>query len=148
MKATDYQITVHWSESDKAFEAEIPALKNCIAFGDSPQEAMNEVLIAAELWLEAAPECGIEIPKPDIGLDKLSVLFEIVNMTALARLSGISPQTLASKMKRRTPLSERENKALEATLLAYGITARIPTHADALRRRGVGNGVGLERGRS
>lgn len=46
---------------------------------------------------------------------------ENLRMTAVARQSGISPQTLASKIQRGTALSEEERKAIETTFGSYGI---------------------------
>jgi len=37
---------------------------SCSAFGDTPQEALAEVLVAKEAWLEAARELGKPIPPP------------------------------------------------------------------------------------
>jgi len=48
-----YQITVNWSAVDEAYVAQVPELKHCLALGDTPPKAVEEVLIAAELWLES-----------------------------------------------------------------------------------------------
>lgn len=48
------QVTVRWSAVDGAYEAQVPELKHCLAFGDTSSHAVEEVLIAAELWLESA----------------------------------------------------------------------------------------------
>jgi predicted RNase H-like HicB family nuclease len=59
-----YRINIFYSESDRAYVAEIPELKGCWAFGHSPEEALDEVLIAQELWLQARARRGSPIPKP------------------------------------------------------------------------------------
>ena len=59
-----YHINVFYSKEDEGFIADIPDLKGCSAFGDSPEEAFAEVLIAQKLWLEVALEKGKPIPKP------------------------------------------------------------------------------------
>ena len=59
----DYLINVFWSDEDDCYVADIPDLFACSAFGDTPQEALAEVLIAKELWLEVARECGKPIPE-------------------------------------------------------------------------------------
>jgi predicted RNase H-like HicB family nuclease len=59
----DYHINVFWSDEDGCYVADIPDLFACSAFGDTPQEALAEVLIAKELWLETARECGNPIPE-------------------------------------------------------------------------------------
>jgi len=38
-------------------------LRFCSAFGDTPEKALAEVLIAQKLWLEAAEETNREIPE-------------------------------------------------------------------------------------
>lgn len=60
----DYAIIVFYSEEDECWIADIPDLKYCSAHGDTPQEALKEVLVAKELWLEVAQDEGITIPQP------------------------------------------------------------------------------------
>ena len=59
-----YEIIIYWNETDKIFIAEIPELKGCIAHGQSQDEALKEVSIVAEEWMEIAKEKGWEIPQP------------------------------------------------------------------------------------
>ncbi len=60
----DYHINIFYSEEDKGYIADIPDLKNCSAFGSTPDEALADVLQAKVAWLEAAKENKITIPKP------------------------------------------------------------------------------------
>jgi predicted RNase H-like HicB family nuclease len=60
----DYHINVFYSEEDESYIADIPDLKYCSAHGDTPEEAMHEVLIAKQAWLEVAREEGLPIPEP------------------------------------------------------------------------------------
>jgi predicted RNase H-like HicB family nuclease len=60
----DYHINIFYSDEDNGYIADIPDLKNCSAFGKSPNEALQEVLTAQKLWLEAAEINGFKIPKP------------------------------------------------------------------------------------
>ena len=62
--AKDYHINVFWSEEDDHYVADIPDLQHCSALGATPQEAVAEVSIAKEAWLEAAREAGKPIPRP------------------------------------------------------------------------------------
>jgi predicted RNase H-like HicB family nuclease len=62
---TPYQITVRWSSEDGSYEAAVPALRGCFAYGDSEGKAIREVTIAANLWLEAAKKYGKPIPTAD-----------------------------------------------------------------------------------
>ena len=58
-----YHINIFYSEDDEGFVADIPDLKYCSAFGDTPEKALAEVLIAQQAWLEAAEQSGREIPQ-------------------------------------------------------------------------------------
>jgi len=60
----DYHINVFYSEEDEGYIADIPDLKHCSAFGETPEDAVREVLIAKNAWLEAARAAGISIPRP------------------------------------------------------------------------------------
>ena len=50
----DYHINLSYSEDDEGYIADIPDLKHCTAFGETPEEALREVLKAKKAWLEAA----------------------------------------------------------------------------------------------
>jgi len=60
----DYHINIFYSREDEAYIADIPDLKYCSAHGDTPEEALAEVLIAKAAWLEAAHANGRPIPEP------------------------------------------------------------------------------------
>ena len=60
----DYHINIFFSEDDGGFIADIPDLEACSAFGDTPEEALREVLIAKQAWLAAAHSAHKPIPKP------------------------------------------------------------------------------------
>jgi len=60
----DYHINVFYSEEDEGYIADIPDLKYCSAFGETPEDAVREVLIAKNAWLEAARAQGKSIPRP------------------------------------------------------------------------------------
>lgn len=60
----DYHINVFYSEEDEAYIADIPDLKYCSAFGETPEAAVHEVQIAKEAWLQVAQDEGLPIPEP------------------------------------------------------------------------------------
>jgi len=60
----DYHINIFFSSEDEGYIADIPDLKNCSVFGETPQDALNQVLIAQKLWLEEARASDMEIPVP------------------------------------------------------------------------------------
>lgn len=61
---SDYHVNIFWSEEDGCYVADIPDLDACSAFGETPQEALAEVLEAKRAWLEVARERGMPIPPP------------------------------------------------------------------------------------
>jgi predicted RNase H-like HicB family nuclease len=61
---SDYPIVIFWSEADDGYAADIPDLQYCSAVGATPQEALEQVLIAKEAWLAVAREDGMVIPPP------------------------------------------------------------------------------------
>lgn len=60
----DYHINILYSKEDEAYIADIPDLKYCSAIGETPQQALNEVILAKTAWLEAAKAENKNIPKP------------------------------------------------------------------------------------
>lgn len=60
----DYRITVFYSDEEEGFIADIPDLKYCSAFGETPEAAVHEVAIAKTAWIEAAKAAGKPIPEP------------------------------------------------------------------------------------
>ena len=60
----DDRINIFYSNEDKGYIADIPDLKYCSAFGETPESALQEVQIAKIAWLEAATTAGKLIPEP------------------------------------------------------------------------------------
>jgi predicted RNase H-like HicB family nuclease len=61
---SDYHINIFYSDEDGGYIADIPDLSSCSAFGATPEEALAEVALAREAWLEAARAEGKPIPPP------------------------------------------------------------------------------------
>ena len=59
-----YEIDIYWSDEDECFVAVIPELDGCTSHGQTPEEALAQVKIAREMWLDAARAVGREIPAP------------------------------------------------------------------------------------
>ncbi len=59
-----YEIIIYWSQEDEAFIAEVPELTGCAADGPTYQEALGNVEIVIQEWLETAKELGRPIPQP------------------------------------------------------------------------------------
>jgi len=69
-----YSIEIFYSEEDKGYIAVVPELPGCSAFGATEEEALKEVKIAMELWLETARKEGRKIPESH-GKELLNVLY-------------------------------------------------------------------------
>jgi len=61
----DYHINIFYREEDQGYIADIPDLKSCSAFGETPDQALEEVLLAKESWLESAKANGRPVPEPE-----------------------------------------------------------------------------------
>ncbi len=60
----DYHINIFYSEEDEDYIADIPDFEMCSAFGHTPQEALEQVLIAKAAIIETMLEKGLPIPEP------------------------------------------------------------------------------------
>lgn len=66
MKKTEhrYEIILYWSNEDGAYVAEVPELPGCAADGSSYQEAIANVEVIIDEWIETALEMGRTVPEP------------------------------------------------------------------------------------
>jgi predicted RNase H-like HicB family nuclease len=60
----DYHINVFYSQEDGGYIADVPDLPHCSAFGDTPEQALAEVLKAKAAWIKAAKAEGKPVPPP------------------------------------------------------------------------------------
>ena len=66
-----YSMIMSWSEEDQAYIVSVPELPGCMADGKTPVEAVKQVQIVINLWIETALEDGEEIPKPHLFSSKV-----------------------------------------------------------------------------
>lgn len=59
-----YEIILYWSDADQAVIAEVPELPGCAADGESYAEALANIQVIIDEWIQTARETGREIPKP------------------------------------------------------------------------------------
>ena len=59
-----YEVIIYWSEDDEAFIAEVPELPGCMADGATYQDALTNVEVIVEEWIETAKEFNRPIPAP------------------------------------------------------------------------------------
>jgi predicted RNase H-like HicB family nuclease len=61
---TKYEIILYWSAEDDAFVAEVPELPRCAVYGGTRMQALENVEIVIQEWIETARELGRPIPEP------------------------------------------------------------------------------------
>lgn len=59
-----YEIILYWSKQDRAFIAEVPELPGCAADGTTYIEALQNVEVVMQEWIETAIELKRTIPEP------------------------------------------------------------------------------------
>lgn len=59
-----YEVIIYWSDEDQAFIAEVPELPGCAANGATYQEALANVEVVIQEWIETAKELGRPVPEP------------------------------------------------------------------------------------
>jgi len=59
---SDYPINTFYSDEDGGYIADIPDLDSCSAFGETPEQALEELEKAKKAWIEAARQSGESIP--------------------------------------------------------------------------------------
>ena len=62
----EYSIFIQYDSVDKIFVVSIPELPGCMAHGKTKEQALKEIDIAKDLWIETAKEEGLQIPKPHL----------------------------------------------------------------------------------
>lgn len=63
-----YKIILYYSQEDEAFIAELPELPGCAADGETYQEALENIEVVMQEWIETAQDLGRNIPEPKRGL--------------------------------------------------------------------------------
>ncbi len=122
-KALPYQITVSWSAEDEAYEARVPALRYCVAYGETPEKAVKEVRGAAFAMLKVMAKDGRPAPAVDTTLTRVMALQPILNLSAIAKASRMSVQTLSSKITRGSTLTKAQAARIGRVLAAHGVAS-------------------------
>ena len=58
------EIIFFWSQEDNSFIAEVPELPGCMADGLTYAEALKNIELVIQEWIETAKELGKAIPEP------------------------------------------------------------------------------------
>ena len=59
-----YEVIIYWSDEDEAFIAEVPELPGCASDGQTYEQALANVQVIIDEWIETANEIGRTIPEP------------------------------------------------------------------------------------
>jgi len=60
-----YSINLTWNDEDNCYIATVSEFPGLSAFGDTPEEAVEEAKIAIEGFLKVYEEDGCQIPEPE-----------------------------------------------------------------------------------
>ena len=60
----EYSVHIAWSKEDGAYLAAIEELPGCVADGSTPEEALSNVRVIAQEWIETAKAEKRPIPRP------------------------------------------------------------------------------------
>jgi predicted RNase H-like HicB family nuclease len=112
----DYEIKISWSAEDDCFFARVPAIEGCMSHGNTLEEAAGNIREAFEGIIEAMDAHGHEAPAPDMTRQRLGSVSRFLNLSALARESGLNKHTLRSKLRNGTRFTAAEAAALERVL--------------------------------
>lgn len=116
---------VFWSEEDDAYVATVPGLPLVSAFGDSEDEAREELAVALEGCRQLAESRGDPFPGP-LPTSSIAQAAGLLNLSELARRLGVRQSTLASKIARGTAFTEEETRSVNQALRESGL-ALVPT---------------------
>jgi predicted RNase H-like HicB family nuclease len=72
-----YKIEIIPEEDGTGFNAVIPDLKGCMAFGETSEEALETLNEVKQIWIEAALDRGWRIPEPIIEEREYSGKFNV-----------------------------------------------------------------------
>ena len=74
MNIPHYHINIFWSEEDACYVADIPDLKHCTGQGDSPREALEDVLETRDAWLDACSRWRRRNPRANLSGEPINLI--------------------------------------------------------------------------
>ncbi|MCE7735152.1 MAG: type II toxin-antitoxin system HicB family antitoxin [Candidatus Heimdallarchaeota archaeon] len=60
----DYPVEINYNKDEKSYIAKIPDLQYCIASGDTPEMALEELQISLKSTINEAKDKGERLPQP------------------------------------------------------------------------------------
>ena len=64
MEKYRYEVIIYWSDEDSSYVAEVPELPGCMSDGATYEEALANVRVIIDEWIETAIEEGRTVPEP------------------------------------------------------------------------------------
>ena len=61
-----YTIMIQYDDVDNIYIASVPELQGCMAHGKTPEDALREVSVVLEMFMEEAAEMGRQLPSPKL----------------------------------------------------------------------------------
>lgn len=73
LKQMNYPIVIYPAD-EGGYVAEVPALKGCLAQGETLTEALEELQTVKGLWIETAKKRGQTLPDVELAIEKIKTL--------------------------------------------------------------------------
>ena len=100
----NYSFRLEWSDEDDGYIATCPEIPGLSAFGETPEEAIEEAQVALELFVEDYKESGESLPEP-------KTVPEVSGQTRVRM-----PKSLHRDLKRE---AERQETSLNSLIISY-----------------------------
>jgi len=152
-----YSINLTWSDEDNCYVATVSEFLGLSAFGDTPEEAVEEAKIAVEGFLKVYKEDGCPIPEPETlkpfsGQTRLRLPKSLhASLSQEALKEGVSLNSYVVHLlserhvskKLEKELTDLKNLVLLSVLPSGTQTVKAKSHVQALRLDTVWDDIGL-----
>ena len=98
-----YEIIIYWSQADEAFVAQVPELPGCAADGATYREAVENVEVVIQEWIETARALGRPVPARQGPADVRVGAQAHMDPARLVRVVNETGRLTRRRFKRSTP---------------------------------------------